>query len=168
MRDNFLPFVVRSVFAILFFSAGLGKLTDPSSFAGLLASLHVPEARMLAYLVGIWELGRAATVIIGARIRMIGLLLAICGLAVGLIMRLQVLWNIANAPWFGEGFIPLAATAPRQLVADIVAFGKGDERAPRAGKPASRKFGSAMDQQGRSPVPAALDNRIVPLAERKG
>lgn len=108
ISDNLLKLLARIFLAVLFVVTGLGKLVDPTGVSGVLANLHLPVALPLGYLVGICELIGALAVVLGFRVRLVGLLLAAWCVATGLIVHLYMPMDLMKNLGLAGGFLLLA------------------------------------------------------------
>ena len=69
--------VGRLLLAVMFILSGFGKLTNIEGTAGYIASGGLPAPAVLAVLVGLFELGGGIALVLGWRVRWIGLAMAL-------------------------------------------------------------------------------------------
>jgi putative oxidoreductase len=74
-HDAFIALIARILIATLFLVACKGKLTDPASFAGYVASQGGPSSTILAFIAGLVELVGGLAILVGFQTRWAALLL---------------------------------------------------------------------------------------------
>lgn len=78
---TFVPLLGRVLLALMFVLSGFGKLTDLQGTAQYVASGGLPFPALVAFLVGVLELAGGLALVLGYRVRPVGLLLALFTLA---------------------------------------------------------------------------------------
>ena len=106
MNDSYKSYVSvvgRLLLALMFIVAGFGKLTNLQGTAGYIASGGLPAPMVLAVLVGLLELVGGLALVVGYRVRWVGLALALFTLAASVLF---------HAYW--------SAPADQQMVAQLL------------------------------------------------
>lgn len=106
MNDSYKSYISvlgRVLLALMFVLAGFGKLTNIQGTAGYIASGGLPAPMVLAVLVGLLELVGGLALVVGYRVRWVGLALALFALAASVLF---------HAYW--------SAPADQQMVAQLL------------------------------------------------
>ena len=99
MQQNAVVLVGRILLALMFITAGLPKLMDPSGTAGMITNAGLPAATALAYLAGIFEVVAGLFVLVGFQTRIAAYLLAAFSVFTALVFHSGTI----NIPDFPEG-----------------------------------------------------------------
>ena len=98
MNDKYSAYVSlagRILLALMFIPAGFGKLTNIGGTAGYIASGGLPFPSVLAVLVGALELFGGLALVIGFKVRWVGLAMALFTLAAS--MLFHPFWSVPEA-----------------------------------------------------------------------
>ena len=98
MNDKYSAYVSlagRILLALMFIPAGFGKLTNIGGTAGYIASGGLPFPSVLAVLVGALELFGGLALVIGFKVRWVGLAMALFTLAA--CMLFHPFWSVPEA-----------------------------------------------------------------------
>ena len=98
MNDKYSAYVSlagRILLALMFIPAGFGKLTNIGGTAGYIASRGLPFPSVLAVLVGALELFGGLALVIGFKVRWVGLAMALFTLAAS--MLFHPFWSVPEA-----------------------------------------------------------------------
>jgi len=98
MNDKYSAYVSlagRILLALMFIPAGFGKLTNLGGTAGYIASGGLPFPSVLAVLVGALELFGGLALVIGFKVRWVGLAMALFTLAAS--MLFHPFWSVPEA-----------------------------------------------------------------------
>ena len=98
MNDEYSAYVSlagRILLALMFIPAGFGKLTNIGGTAGYIASGGLPFPSVLAVLVGALELFGGLALVIGFKVRWVGLAMALFTLAAS--MLFHPFWSVPEA-----------------------------------------------------------------------
>ena len=99
MQQNAVVLVGRILLALMFITAGLPKLMDPSGTASMITNAGLPAATALAYLAGIFEVVAGLFVLVGFQTRIAAYLLAAFRVFTALVFPSGTI----NIPDFPEG-----------------------------------------------------------------
>ena len=109
-------FVARLFLGIPFILWGIGKLRGgEAKLVPLLATLGLPDAKALAYLVGICELFGGIATVVGYPVTTIGVLLGVWCLITGLVAHKSDFNQLLAHVTMAGGFFALAAAGPGAL-----------------------------------------------------
>lgn len=95
MNDSYktsVSVIARVLLALMFILSGYGKLTDIQGTAGYIASGGLPAPAVLAVLTGLLELLGGITIVLGYKVRWIGLVLALFTLVASFIYH--AFWSV--------------------------------------------------------------------------
>ena len=98
MNDKYSAYVSlagRILLALMFIPAGFGKLTNIGGTAGYIASGGLPFPSLLAVLAGALELFGGLALVIGFKVRWVGLAMALFTLAAS--MLFHPFWSVPEA-----------------------------------------------------------------------
>ena len=98
MNDKYSAYVSlagRILLALMFIPAGFGKLTNIGGTAGYIASGGLPFPSVLAVLTGLLELFGGLALVIGFKVRWVGLAMALFTLAAS--MLFHPFWSVPEA-----------------------------------------------------------------------
>ena len=98
MNDKYSAYVSlagRILLALMFIPAGFGKLTNIGGTAGYIASGGLPFPSVLAVLVGALELFGGLALVIGFKVRWVGLAMALFTLAASVLFH--PFWSVPEA-----------------------------------------------------------------------
>ena len=98
MNDKYSAYVSlagRILLALMFIPAGFGKLTNIGGTAGYIASGGLPFPSVLAVLVGALELFGGLALVVGFKVRWVGLAMALFTLAAS--MLFHPFWSVPEA-----------------------------------------------------------------------
>jgi putative oxidoreductase len=101
MNDSYKAYVSvagRILLALMFVISGFGKLTNLSGTAGFIASGGLPAPALLAVVVGLLELIGGLALVVGYRVRIAGLLLALFTVAASVVFHAY--WSAPAAQQF--------------------------------------------------------------------
>jgi putative oxidoreductase len=90
MNDSYKAYVSvvgRVLLALMFILSGYGKLSDIQGTAGFIASGGLPAPSVLAVLVGAFELLGGLALVLGYRVRWVGLAMALFTLAASMVFH---------------------------------------------------------------------------------
>lgn len=91
--SNTLNLIGRLALAVLFLPAGIGKLTGFEGTVGYIASVGLPFATLGAIIAAVVEIGGGVALILGYRVRLAALALAVFTLAASVFFH--AFWSVA-------------------------------------------------------------------------